>query len=697
MSCQLQADLIPCTENLPVPGTEQNIFDRYRAMALAVAFKRKPMGKLMEKEWFIKLMNEAGLMSEFSSPQAVSDVLNKVAKARVKITHQELDEALPALASLSIALGLNETEKLILAFLVNLNDDRNFWFDFNVQMDEITKKMTVIMLAEILQIDTYQTRLAFNDGGQLFKSGVLERCFRGGLQSLPLISFFKPSSEIDIYMFRSKTAWNDFFASKFERADYSGEGVDFSHLAEELSLIENCLLNAITSRHKGMHVLLYGPPGTGKTTLARELASRLKFELYEVKKDRGSFHESDGELRFGVYKLGQQLGSAKGDCLMLFDELEDLLPSAIEVLSGGKSQSHKGWICNSLESARIPTIWTSNSISGIDPAILRRFTFTLEVPVPPKRLRRKILDDLLEGFNLSPDWMGRTASLERLTPAMTRQLAELAQSLNAKAEKLEAVLDLWLASHLKAMGAPPLPPIKKTQAFMCDLMNADIEPNGIIEGLKKSGEGRLCLYGPPGTGKTAFAKYLAEELDVEVHLKRGSDIRSKWVGETEQNIAQMFADASRNKAVLILDEADSFLSERSGRNQRWEMNEVSEFLVQLENFQGIFCATTNRFEDLDSAFLRRFDLKIKLDYLTEEQRSMMFKKLLRKPGLRACLSAVTRTGLARLDQLTPGDFTTAQRRMRFSQQECNQGNLLSALVHEMGCKTVSQGRPIGFR
>lgn len=697
MSCQLQTDLIQPVQMSSLSCVEQDIFDRYRPVALAVAFKKKSMTKLLKADWFTRLLNEAGLVIDQASPQSVSDTLNLAINECVGISGHELDEALPALASLSSSLGLNATEKLILVFLVNLKDDRQFWFDLNVELDELPRDMVAPLLADILQIDPYQAHLALKAGGRLFKSGVLEHRMCGRLQSLPLSAFFAPTGEISIHMFRSKSAWNDFFSSKFERLEYTNIGVDFSHLAEEVSLIENCLSEAVINRNKGMHVLLYGPPGTGKTTLARELAYRLNFELFEVGKDRSNFRETDGELRFGVYQLGQQLGGAKTNCLVLFDELEDLLPSAVESLRGGEGRLHKGWICNSLEKSNIPTIWTSNSLSGIDPAILRRFTFSLEVPVPPKRLRRKIMDDLLADFGLSSEWMERTASLRNLTPAMTRQMSDLAQSLNAKAGKLEAALDLWLAGHLKALGAAPLPLIKATPDFMCELMNTDMEPNNIIEGLKESGEARLCLFGPPGTGKTAFAKYLAERLDVEAHVKRASDIRSMWVGETERNIARMFKEASRDGAVLILDEADSFLSGRSGRQQGWQMNEVSEFLVQLENFQGFFCATTNRFEDLDPAFIRRFDLKIELDYLTGDQRVMMFKSILRKTGVRACLGAPIRRELNRLGQLTPGDFITAQRGMCFSQQECNQENLFSALVHEVECKTASQGRPIGFR
>ena len=84
--------------------------------------------------------------------------------------------------------------------------------------------------------------------------------------------------------------------------------------------------------------------------------------------------------------------------------------------------------------------------------------------------------------------------------------------------------------------------------------------------------------------------------------------------------------------MLILDEADSFLSTRSGRYHRWEMNETTEFLAQLEGFQGIFCATTNRFEDLDPAFMRCFDMKIRFDYLVNAQREMLMKQTLRELG-----------------------------------------------------------------
>ena len=75
------------------------------------------------------------------------------------------------------------------------------------------------------------------------------------------------------------------------------------------------------------------------------------------------------------------------------------------------------------------------------------------------------------------------------------------------------------------------------------------------------------MYGEPGTGKSLYAKYLANTLGVEVVFKRASDLISKWVGETEQNIASAFAEAKAKKAMLIFDEADSFLQTEIMHNE----------------------------------------------------------------------------------------------------------------------------------
>ena len=89
----------------------------------------------------------------------------------------------------------------------------------------------------------------------------------------------------------------------------------------------------------------------------------------------------------------------------------------------------------------------------------------------------------------------------------------------------------------------------------------------VLANLLTHRQGRICLYGPPGTGKTAYGQHVAAQLDRPLLLRRASDIISPWLGLTERNLARMFRQAQEEEAVLLLDEADSFLQDRQ-RDQR---------------------------------------------------------------------------------------------------------------------------------
>lgn len=110
--------------------------------------------------------------------------------------------------------------------------------------------------------------------------------------------------------------------------------------------------------------------------------------------------------------------------------------------------------------------------------------------------------------------------------------------------------------------------------------------------------GRLCLYGPPGTGKTAFAHYLAKQLAKPLIIKRASDLLSPYIGETEMAVAAAFNQATKQQAILLIDEVDSFLQDRSKARQSWEVSMVNELLTQLEAFDGVFIASTNLMHNL---------------------------------------------------------------------------------------------------
>jgi len=203
----------------------------------------------------------------------------------------------------------------------------------------------------------------------------------------------------------------------------------------------------------------------------------------------------------------------------------------------------------------------------------------------------------------------------------------------------------------------------------------------------------LCLFGPAGTGKSAFAQFVAAELDKPVLLKRASDILGKYVGETEERMAEMFKEASANGAVLILDEADSFLRSRENARQNWEISAVNEMLVQMESFQGIFFATTNLMDQLDSASLRRFDAKINFGFLKFDQCVMLFNNMCEQLSIDS--NELAYVSLRFLDKLTPGDFTNVLRQSRLRPMR-NASDLIDRLTQEMSMKKLSNGRPMGF-
>ena len=109
-------------------------------------------------------------------------------------------------------------------------------------------------------------------------------------------------------------------------------------------------------------------------------------------------------------------------------------------------------------------------------------------------------------------------------------------------------------------------------------------------------------------------------------VRQASDLMSKFVGETEQQMAAMFAEAEAEQAVLLLDEADSFLLDRRDAQRSYEISEVNEMLQGMERFRGIFICTTNLMDRLDTAALRRFTFKIRFLPLRPAQREALFAR-----------------------------------------------------------------------
>lgn len=149
-------------------------------------------------------------------------------------------------------------------------------------------------------------------------------------------------------------------------------------------------------------------------------------------------------------------------------------------------------------------------------------------------------------------------------------------------------------------------------------------------------------------------------------VRRASDLLSCWVGATEQNIARAFEEARKDDAVLLIDEADSFLQDRRGAGHSWEVTQVNEVLTQMENFEGVFIATTNLIKTLDQAALRRFDMKLLFKPLTARQSRELFLRHAATLGIADTMTEATLAKVGALDNVTPGDFAAVARQSKFA-------------------------------
>lgn len=182
-------------------------------------------------------------------------------------------------------------------------------------------------------------------------------------------------------------------------------------------------------------------------------------------------------------------------------------------------------------------------------------------------------------------------------------------------------------------------------------------------------------------------------------VKRASDLLDMYVGQTEQRIAAMFDDARQRDAVLVLDEADSFLRDRRGAHRSWEVTQVNELLTQMEAFDGIFVATTNLMDSLDAASLRRFPWKIRFDWLKPGQCWGLFVQEFARLGGDLDEATGWKEHVLQLDHLAPGDIAAVVRQYELWDETPSAREFYRRLVAEMAAKAdhdeapaVPQGR-----
>jgi SpoVK/Ycf46/Vps4 family AAA+-type ATPase len=625
-----------------------------------------------------------------------------------------VEKNIDALAGL---LQLNKAERALLLYgtLARYQRDlRSILVEFKVS----NAPEAYAAIAELAQVNATEVGEALRAGSRLERIGLVENLISEH-NITDLADLMKVSEKLPPVLmreYRDRAELMAVFTRPSSKSDLSM--ADFEFVQEDTQVLRALLGNAVARKESGVNILLYGPPGTGKTELAKVAAEAAGLELFEVEYADRDGNSLSGRDRYRSLQIAQVFLKGSENAALLFDEVEDVFPpissEAAQLLARAEqvaapsngSVSGKAWVNQILESNNVPTIWVTNRIEQIDPAFRRRFAYHLELTSPPPGAREGVVRKTLEGVTVSDAFVARLASRKGLTPAQIRTAVRFAGLVHASPDRpldtseSEKLIERQLRNADQALGRNAESDPAQQMVTRYELGNLNVECrfelDRVVQALKARDHGTLCFHGPAGTGKTALARHIAQALDKPLMVKQASDLMRKFVGETEQQMAAMFREAQLEKAVLLLDEADSFLQDRRGAQRSYEISEVNEMLQGMERFPGVFICTTNLFERIDQAALRRFTFKIRFKPLTREQRSHMFITEAMAGDI-ASFSELLQVRLALLDQLCPGDFAAVKRQALILDTELDTIEFLEQLEAEHRLKPeVRENRAMGF-
>jgi SpoVK/Ycf46/Vps4 family AAA+-type ATPase len=645
------------------------------------------------------------------------DWLSQTLKKHSTLVEKNID----ALAGL---LQLNRAERALLLYgtLARYQRDlRSILVEFKVN----NAPEAYAAIADVAGVKASEVGEALRAGSRLERIGMVENLISEH-NITDLADLMKVSEKLPPVLMReyqTQTELMAVFTRPAARSTLSAK--DFEFVGDDVRLLSALLREAVARKEPGVNVLVYGPPGTGKTELARVVAAAAGLELFEVEYADRDGNALSGRDRYRSLQIAQVFLKGTAHSALLFDEVEDVFPpissEAAQLLARAEhvaaphtgSVSGKAWVNQILESNAVPTLWVTNRIEQIDPAFRRRFAYHLELKSPPPGAREQLVRKTLEDVPVSEALVARLTERKGLTPAQIRTAVRFAQlavmpaaksTLKGRRKAAAPLLDDLIERQLRnadlALGRrPDMAQRPSVTQYSLDMLNLEsrYEIARVINALKTRGHGCLCFHGAPGTGKTALAEHLAQQLERPLMIRRASDLVSKFVGETEQQMAAMFREAEAEKAVLLLDEADSFLQDRRGAQRTYEVTEVNEMLQGMERFAGIFICTTNLMDSLDQAALRRFTFKIRFKPLTAAQRETMFV-VEALAGDTSRLTPELAQNLARLEQLCPGDFAAVKRQIDILAETLVPSEFLAQLEAEHRIKPeVRESRRIGFQ
>ncbi len=512
--------------------------------------------------------------------------------------------------------------------------------------DDVTKKRSSVDLALNLLCATLDAKLAaravFAPDAPLFKHQLLHLFNDPALTEPPLLSrYFKVDERVISYLLGLDDL--DPTLAPYARLVHPDCRLDDLLLASELKRRLALLVRSPGAAQRGVVLLLQGAYGTGKRTVAEAVCRELGREMILI--DGGRLTRAEGSVFETAAHLADREARLRHAALY-WDDFEALL--------GDDKRASREMLLRDAADRRGLTFLASETAWEPSDA-LRGLPFVRVELEPPSHTERvqlwhAALSDLPRDADID---LAVLANQFRFTPgqihdaaATARRLAEwrapdsghitghdLATACRLHSNRKLATLAHQLTPHYRWQDII-LPPDRLAQLReICNYVKhrARVYEAWGFHGKLALGKGLNALFaGPSGTGKTMAADIIAGELGLDLYKIDLSGVVSKYIGETEKNLARIFAEAETSNAILFFDEADALFGKRSevrDAHDRYANIEIAYLLQKMEEYEGIVILATNLRKNMDDAFVRRMHFTIDFPFPDEWDRRRIWASI----------------------------------------------------------------------